>query len=537
MILKEADIREGLIKLLLTKGMYKLFISSLLFLICSINLLSQIDSISLKYEHLLNKEEIRSKLKVLANDSLLGRETARIGQVKAQSFIVSEFKKVGITPGNNGSYLQIFKVIESNFDSISFSFDQTSISAPSQIFSANSPSDTIIKSKAIVFAGYGISNGEYNDYKNISVEDKIVFIIDGTPKDNSGEAVLSESENRKWYRDKNLKVDLAASLGAKAIVFIMDDIAAYFNRYKNYMEYRNLSLYDEVYEDKIMLLFMDNKVFYSLFETSKSEIEHQIFKSIKGKRYRKLEKKGIAQIEIKTNREIKTSTNIMAKVESLNLDAPWIIISAHYDHVGFDSLDVYNGADDNGSGTAAVMELSRIFNRAINDGVNFEKNILFLLVSGEEKGLLGSKYFVSNPVYEFDKTITNLNIDMIGRVDKKHIDDENYVYIIGADRISKQLHEINNEMNDLYTDLDLDYTYNEEGDPNRYYYRSDHYNFAKQGVPIIFYYNGTHEDYHKKSDTEDKINYDILLKRTQLVFHTAWYIARMKENLRIDLVE
>ena len=134
-------------------------------------------------------------------------------------------------------------------------------------------------------------------------------------------------------------------------------------------------------------------------------------------------------------------------------------------------------------------------------------------------------------MYPLENTIVNLNTDMIGRWDKKHEGGEDYVYVIGADRISQKLHDINEEANQLYVNLELDYTYNAEDDPNKYYYRSDHYNFAKNGIPVIFYYNGTHADYHKKTDTIEKIDFDILTKRSLLVFYTAWKIAYMKEGL------
>ena len=132
------------------------------------------------------------------------------------------------------------------------------------------------------------------------------------------------------------------------------------------------------------------------------------------------------------------------------------------------------------------------------------RSVLIMAVSAEEKGLLGSKYYTENPVYPLEKTIANLNIDMIGRVDKLH-ENGDYVYLIGSDRLSIELHNISEEVNRKNFNLELDYTFNEKDDPNRYYYRSDHYNFAKNNIPVIFYFNGVHEDYHKPTDTMEKI--------------------------------
>jgi Zn-dependent M28 family amino/carboxypeptidase len=151
-------------------------------------------------------------------------------------------------------------------------------------------------------------------------------------------------------------------------------------------------------------------------------------------------------------------------------------------------------------------------------------------VSGEEKGLLGSQYYVENPIFPLENTVADLNIDMIGRVDEQHEGNENYVYLIGADRISQDLHDIGERINKSYCGLELDYTFNAEDDPNRFYYRSDHYNFAKNGVPSVFYFSGVHEDYHQPGDTVDKIMFEKLERITKLIFHTAWDLANREER-------
>ena len=167
---------------------------------------------------------------------------------------------------------------------------------------------------------------------------------------------------------------------------------------------------------------------------------------------------------------------------------------------------IYNGADDNGSGTVAIMEIAEAFMLAKKEGKGPRRSILIMPVSAEEKGLLGSKYYAENPIYPLENTIANLNVDMIGRIDDYH-DNPNYIYLIGSDRLSTELHDISEAVNDKYINLELDYKYNDEDDPNRYYYRSDHYNFAKNNIPVIFYFNGVHADYHKPSDTVDKIHF------------------------------
>jgi hypothetical protein len=228
------------------------------------------------------------------------------------------------------------------------------------------------------------------------------------------------------------------------------------------------------------------------------------------------------------------SENVIAYLKGTEKPNEFVIISAHYDHLGIREDNVFNGADDDASGTSAVMEIARVFKNASKEGNGPKRSIVFLNVTGEEEGLFGSNYYVEHPVFPLMNTVVDLNIDMIGRFDKQHEDNPEFVYLIGADKLSKELHKLSEAANDKYTQLKLDYTYNDENDPNRFYYRSDHYNFAKNNIPIIFYFNGVHSDYHRSTDTADKIRYDLLKKRAQLIFYTAWEIANRDERLVVD---
>jgi Zn-dependent M28 family amino/carboxypeptidase len=228
------------------------------------------------------------------------------------------------------------------------------------------------------------------------------------------------------------------------------------------------------------------------------------------------------------------SQNILAYIEGSEFPNEVIVISAHYDHLGMKGEEVYNGADDNASGSSAVMELAQSFQMAKKQGNGPKRSILFLHLTGEEIGLFGSKFYIEHPVFSLDSTVVDLNIDMVGRIDKKHADNKEYIYLIGSDRLSQDLHDISQETNKKYTQLKLDYTYNDEKDPNNYYQRSDHYNFAKNNIPVIFYFNGTHEDYHRTTDTADKIDFELLALRTRLVFYTAWEIANRDKRLILD---
>lgn len=228
------------------------------------------------------------------------------------------------------------------------------------------------------------------------------------------------------------------------------------------------------------------------------------------------------------------SENIWAYIEGTEKPDEVLVISAHYDHVGMKNGEVYNGADDDGSGTVALLEIAQAFTQAKKDGYGPKRSILFLHVTGEEHGLHGSRYYSENPLFPISNTIADLNIDMIGRRDDAHKNNGNYVYVIGSDRLSTDLHNINEDANKKYTKLDLDYTFNDVNDPNQFYYRSDHYNFAKKGIPIIFYFNGVHDDYHQPGDKPEKIEYDLLAKRAQLAFVTAWELANRENRPVVD---
>lgn len=231
----------------------------------------------------------------------------------------------------------------------------------------------------------------------------------------------------------------------------------------------------------------------------------------------------------------KASENILAFIKGSEKPEEVLIISAHYDHLGITKDgQINNGADDNGSGTSALLEISQAFKIAEKEGHRPKRSILFLNLTAEEIGKQGSEYYTLHPVFPLENTIADLNIDMIGRYDKDHLNNKDYIYLIGSDRLSNELHYLSEKVNSTFYNLTLDYRYNVENESNHYYERSDHYNFAVHGIPVIFYFNGEHEDYHKPSDTFDKIDFELLKKRTQLIFATAWELANLDHRIKVD---
>jgi hypothetical protein len=241
-----------------------------------------------------------------------------------------------------------------------------------------------------------------------------------------------------------------------------------------------------------------------------------------------------AYLNAKYNENLPDSENIWAFIEGSEKPNEIVVISAHYDHVGIKKGEIYNGADDDGSGTVAIMEMAAAFQKAKNEGHGPKRSILILHMTGEEHGLHGSRYYSENPLFPLTNTVADVNIDMIGRRDDFHKDSNNYVYVIGSDYLSTDLYNVCEDVNKKYGLLTLDYKYNDKSDPNRFYYRSDHYNFGKNGIPAVFLFNGTHEDYHKPTDEVSKIEFDGLTKRTQYGFAIAWEIANRENRLVVD---
>ncbi|MDI9256631.1 M28 family metallopeptidase [Flavobacterium sedimenticola] len=241
-----------------------------------------------------------------------------------------------------------------------------------------------------------------------------------------------------------------------------------------------------------------------------------------------------AFLNAKYNENLPDSENIWAFIEGTEKPEEIVVVSAHYDHVGIKNGEIYNGADDDGSGTVAIMEIAKAFQKAKNEGNGPKRSILILHVTGEEHGLHGSRYYSENPLFPLKNTVADVNIDMIGRRDDFHKDSNNYIYVIGSDYLSSDLYTLCESVNTKFTQLTLDYKYNDKKDPNRFYYRSDHYNFAKNGIPSVFLFSGTHADYHKPGDDVEKIEFDALTKRTKYALAIAWEIANREQKLVVD---
>lgn len=493
-----------------------------------------------RYANTITKEDLKKHLYVLASDEYEGRETGTRGQKRAAEYIAMQFSNDSVRPGmTDGGYFQNFLLEVQAKKFTDFSINKFTYRADKDFVVLSTLLGGSIDANEIIFVGYGIDEENYSDYKKVNLENKIVMVLDKEPVGNDSIYFISKSKTESplltSYRKKE---EAARKRNAKALLIVSDNIDSTYKQYHHRASTKTMRLQSKEPPKihKTPVIFISKQMANEIIDGNKTnkidDWKNQITK--KKKSYSKR-----ISTTIKTNivveEKIIDSENVLGYIEGTDLKEELLVITAHYDHLGVKDSVVYNGADDDGSGTVAVIELAQAFSIAKKEGVGPRRSILFLTVAGEEKGLLGSEYYTKNPAFPIKTTIANLNIDMIGRVDVKHKDSIDYIYIIGSDKMSSELHRINENANKQFCKLNLDYTYNDINEANRFYYRSDHYNFVKQNVPIIFYFNGIHEDYHKETDEISKINFDLMEKRTKLVFYTAWELANRDERIKIDV--
>ncbi|MFT4024479.1 MAG: M28 family peptidase [Flavihumibacter sp.] len=472
----------------------------------------------------ITEADLRRHLEIIAGPEMEGRETASEGQKKAAAYIENHFKSLGLLPGNNGSYQMEYPVYRDSLKGASLLVNETSF----PVNEAFQPLVQFCRSGSqyfseVVFVGHGIVDSAYDDYSGIDVKGKAVLMLEGSP--------ASYSTSRRGFRAPNGiygKYANAINKGAAAVLMVgqgfpRKESAALGNMY--------LNLYSPVQQP----------AFFTVSPAVARAIVPDYDQLLQAGKSAAVPPKTCAvDVALTVDKELLRlkSSNVLGYVEGSDKKDEWLIVTAHYDHLGKRGDVIYYGADDDGSGTVGVLEMAEAFATAKAAGNGPRRNVLFMTVSGEEKGLWGSEYFSEHPSVPMDKTTADLNIDMIGRVDTERSlpDTLNYVYVVGDDKISTELKPLSEGVNKKYTRMTLDYKFNDPNDQQQIYFRSDHYNFARKGVPVIFYYDGMLQaDYHKPTDTIEKINFTLLRKRAQLVFYTAWEMANRDEMMKRDL--
>lgn len=483
------------------------------------------DKNAVKAAATITVEDLKKHLYIIASKEMEGRGTPSPGLEKAADYIEAHFRALGLQPGNKDSYRQYYPLYKDSVISAGMQLNGQALTLNTDFQPQPGNFAATMRFSEVVYAGYGISDGENrDDYKDLKVAGKLVMIMEGSPAGyKSSQTGFSSPAGTMG------KMNAALNKGAAGVLTIS---TSFPRRASMVTSGWGMSSYKANQSPFSFSVSLETAA-RILGEEAAGFAEKIKNGTLASKAYP-------AELELSYNKVVLTEKagNVVGVLEGTDLKDEYVVITAHYDHLGKRDTVIYYGADDDGSGTTGVMEIAEAFVKAKQAGHGPRRSIIFMTVSGEEKGLWGSGYYGNNPLFPLEKTTVNLNIDMIGRSDasRKTGDSANYIYVVGDDKISTDLKPISEGVNKLYLKMELDYKFNDPKDPNRIYFRSDHYNFARKGVPIIFYYDGMlGADYHRPTDTPDKIEYDVFVKRARLIFHTAWEMANRNEMLKRDL--
>lgn len=505
----------------------------------------------------ITSADLESYVTFLASPLLKGRMNGEPGLEIAQNYIASQAKLLGLKPANGTSYFQPYPIINTTFDP-----DKTMI----QIIPKNQDTVTIIKpiyqwepigptdftlDGEVVFAGYGLKQDKYgyNDFENIKAEGKVLLIMTSAPSSEDGKKFRFEGTDWASFNSMQYKVFPVLFSRAKAVLIVMDPksghssfeeqfpgISGQFNSSKSLKGTKkpNIQLLNT---PKIM--FVHRSVADELLSGTGYTLEA-------------LQKKIDADVKpfsfVIPDKKIKISEATQSKEQIMNnvagfiegsdpvLKNEYVLFSAHADHIGESGGEINSGADDDASGCAALLSIAEAFQSLDKKPL---RSILFLWVSGEEIGLYGSKSYVNNPLVPLDKTVADLNMDMIGRVkgvadttSETPMTDASKVFVI-TDNQSKELLAIAEEI-DKGTVLDLDYSLSGRNHPLQLFARSDHYNFVRKDIPVLFFTTGLHTDYHTPRDVVEKIDFKKMELVTRTMYQIGYTVANRKTRIIVD---
>ncbi|MBI4429669.1 MAG: M28 family peptidase [Ignavibacteriales bacterium] len=477
----------------------------------------------------ITQADLKKHLTVLASDSMEGRETSFAGQKKAAEYISNVFMSLGLKPvGDHGTFFQHFDVEVANASPetrlVAQSKSVTKTYVWGKDFISADAQDTTV-SGPVSFVGF--MDSQLDEESMAKLEGRIIVAFAGQRQfanDTSREQV-----NRKFFAFRQERALLA-------VLVITDEAGAFsFERVLPRVKERAAS------RDRMTLRGMRPTrvrlplTFYVSPSFARELLQHQKLR-MRQLREKAMKDSVFSQISVedviltahaRKTVQVKQTENVVGFLggSDAKLKDEVLVFTAHYDHLGVGTEGaIFYGADDDASGTSTVLEIAEAFAR---NTAKPRRSILFMTVAGEEKGLLGSRYYVLHPIFPLEKTIANLNTDMIGRTDKKHDDlnEVHYTYVIGSDKISTELDSLLRIANEESENLTLDYTFNDERDPNQFYRRSDHFNFARNGIPVVFFFTGVHPDYHRPTDTVDKIMFPKMERIARLIFYTGWKVA------------
>lgn len=486
------------------------------------------------FARLLTEPSLKKNLTLLASDSMMGRETGTAGQRMAAEFIEKQFIRAGLRPANGqGGFQQSYPLLRDTALRLALVLNQEKkIRGTDYLVVLRQQPGGGFRSDSVVFVGYGSENDRYSDYRETDVAGKVVCFILAEPRTRGRDSLAPAPTAR--LADKLARAAEKGAIGA----LVIDPRQESFNASTLNRSLRNGLYYppEPTGQPGLPHVYLSHGTARSLLGTS---FDNLLSLSRRGLFLNEIKMRLYFPVTFELDKRTDTvfATNVMGLLEGKEKKKEYLFLTAHYDHLGVKDGQVYNGADDDGSGTVALIQMATAFCEAAKKGFRPKRTIVFLAFSGEEKGLWGSQYYSEHPVFPPDATIADLNTDMIGRIDteRQKADTLNYVYVVGHDKISSELKPLIETVNQRSTRMTLDYKFDDPADPHRIYYRSDHYHFARLGIPVLFFYDGMLKgDYHQPTDDVDKIQWMLYGKRMRLIFLTAWELAVREQMLKRD---
>ena len=489
-------------------------------------------------ESIIDMETLKENTSYLASDECAGRETSTEGMQIARQYVSEKLMEYGLQPAfmsEADGYSQPLPLIEVQFAGADFNLDGKELSFLEQYYYFSNIPKKTVRADEFVFVGYGIDEKKFSDYSGKFFENKVAVISNGElPKKYLKTIPKSERELKGGF---SYRLNYLRKLNPTAIWILDENFEKNAIRVSDYMAHKRIRLQEksqqrgEEDDERAPAYFVKPSVITDLLGL---DLNTQLNWKKRKNRVNVVARTFMARPEI-IEREAECA-NVGGLIRGQGLSDEYVVLTAHLDHLGTGADgEIFNGADDNASGSAALLSIAKELGQQAMQGNYPERNVMFVWFSGEEKGLLGSRHFVNEPPVPINQIKANLNVDMIGRVDEPHAKEkiENYIYVIGSDRLSSSLHLTNEEAGEE-VGINLDYTFNDENDPNQFYRRSDHYNFAKKGIPVIFYFSGVHEDYHKASDTLEKLNFTKMQRATELILRTTEKLIYHPEPIEVD---
>ena len=498
----------------------------------------------------ISAAQLRDYLSFIASDEMEGRDTPSRGLDTTAKFIAMNLSRWGFKPaGDNGTF---FQRIALRRDQLDGAHSTAEINGQKYSFGddflANAVGATLTGPLVYVGNGWVVKSKNIDSYQGVDVKDKIVVTVgQGFPKGIT-RADLAGTMGVDW----SSPTVYAQQHGAKGILAISDATMT-----QNWEQQRQRMMQParatvEKFQTQagnapVSTITMAAKMANALFEGEKFDAPTLIAKAQAGEQVAAfdLNSSKTASITVAVKPDHPTTQNIVAVWEGGDtvLKNEYVAVGAHYDHIGIcapgTADPICNGADDDGSGTTALLGMAEAISHA---KARPKRSVLFVWHCGEEKGLWGSRYFTDYPTIPLAQIVTQLNIDMIGRSKKdgdteprnKDLSGPNQIYVIGSKMMSTELGELTDSVNKSYLNLQFDYRYDDPNDPNRFFFRSDHYNYARKGIPIVFFFDGVHEDYHRPGDEAQKIDYQKMEKVSRTVYVMLWEVANRATRVKVD---